>query len=124
MKWETRFSRFNLIIGLIFPVGKKGQLGKKILFYVLYVYDFLFFFPFLQLSTNISYIPYLILRHQLLCSPIRLPESNKLDRNRTGDSMGRLAFYSTNMAIICILLFNLFSTVYTAKVQKLPLFHF
>ena len=35
MKWETRFSTLNLIIRLIFPVGKKGQLGKKILFYVL-----------------------------------------------------------------------------------------
>ena len=43
MKWETRFSRLNLIIRLIFPVGKKGQLGKKILFYVLHVYDFPFF---------------------------------------------------------------------------------
>ena len=28
---------------MIFPVGKKGQLGKKILFYVLQVYDFPFF---------------------------------------------------------------------------------
>ena len=44
MKWETRFSRLNPIIRLIFPVGKKGQLGKKILFYVLQVYDIFFFF--------------------------------------------------------------------------------
>ena len=37
MSWTVRlilvtWSRPNLIIGLIFPVGKKGQLGKKILF--------------------------------------------------------------------------------------------
>ena len=91
MKWETRFSRLNLIIRSIFPVGKKGQLGKKILFYVLQVYDF----PFFQLSTKISYKPYLILRHQLLCLPIWLRESNKSDRNRTGDSMGHLASLNT-----------------------------
>ena len=87
MKWETRFSRLNLIIEFIFTVGKKGQLGKKFLFRVLHVYDF----PFLQLSTNFSYKPYLILRHQLLGSPEWLPESNKSDRNRTGDPMSCLA---------------------------------
>ena len=37
-----------------FPVGKKGQLGKKILLNVLQVYDFLF----TKLPTRISYKPY------------------------------------------------------------------
>ena len=50
MKWETRFSRLNLIIRSIFPFGKKGQLGKKILFYVLQVYNFPFFYNYQQTS--------------------------------------------------------------------------
>ena len=29
MKWETRFSTLNLIIRLIFPVGKKGPIRKE-----------------------------------------------------------------------------------------------
>ena len=37
------WSRTNLIIGLIFPVGKKGQLGKKILFNLLQVLRFSFY---------------------------------------------------------------------------------
>ena len=114
MRWETRFSRLNLIIGLIFPVGKKGQLEEK---FCLCTTSLRFSFFFLQLLTNISYKPYLIVRHQLLCLPIWLPESNKSDRNRTGDSMGCLA------TLNCIpptwrsfvLLFKLFSTVYTAR---------
>ena len=82
MKWETRFSRLNLIIGLTFPVGKKGQLGKKNSVSCTPSLQF-----FLKLSTNISYKPYLTLRYQLLCSTIWLPGSNKSDRNRTGDSI-------------------------------------
>ena len=87
IEWNGRqgFPDLIPIIGLIFPVGKKGQLGKKILFHVLQV------FRLSQLSTNISYKPYLVLRHQLLCSLTWLPESNKSDRNRTGDSIGHLA---------------------------------
>ena len=92
MKWETRFSRLNLIIGLIFPVGKKRPIRKKnsVLFTTSLRFSFFFFF-FYNYQQNISYKPYSILRHQLLCLPIWLPESNKSDRNRTGDSMGRLA---------------------------------
>ena len=116
MKWETWFSRLNLIIGLIFPFEKKGQLGKKILFYVQQVYNFPFFFLFfLQLSTNISYKPYLVLRNQLLCSPIWLPESNKSERNWTGDLMGHLASFNSIPPTSFVFLFKLVSTVYTAK---------
>ena len=68
MKWETRFSRLNLIIRLIFPVGKKGLIRKENIVLCRAYYKFTIFF-FSQLSTNISYKPYLILRHQLLCSP-------------------------------------------------------
>ena len=103
MKWETRFSRLNLIVGLIFPAGKRANYERKSCF-MYYKFTIFFFFIFLQLSTNISnsYKLYSILRHQLLCSPIWLPETNKSDRNRTGDSMSVLEFYSTNMSIICI----------------------
>ena len=119
MKWETGFSRLNLIIGLIFPIGKKGQSGKKILFYVLQIYDFPLFL--LQLSTNTSYEP---LRHQLVCSSIWLPESNKSDRNQTGDSMRRLA--SLNSIPPTWRSFVLFYSNYSvrSKQQNLPLFHF
>ena len=121
MKWETKFSRHNLIIGLI----EKGLIRKKIMFYVLQVYDLPFFTIINKL--NISYKPYLI-QHQLFCSPIWLPESNKSDRNRTGDSMGRLASLHsippTFRSFVCLFLFVcfffsfklfIFSTCYTAK---------
>ena len=49
MKWETRYARLNLIIGLIFfSIRKKGQLGKKILFKILQVKKYYF----LQFQTS------------------------------------------------------------------------
>ena len=38
----------------------------------------------------LPYRPYWILCHQFWCQPIRLPEDNKSDSNRTGDSVGHL----------------------------------
>ena len=128
MKWETRISRLNLIIGLIFPVGKKGPIGKENSVLCATSLRFAFFFLFfpLQLSTNISYKPYLILRHQLLCSPIWLPESNKSYRNRTGDSMGRLASLNyipqtcrSFVFFIQIIQYGIYSKIYLYFISEL-----
>ena len=49
-----KWSRPNLIIGLIFSRRKKGPIGKKILLNVLQVYGF----PFTKLPTHNSYKSY------------------------------------------------------------------
>ena len=114
--WQKNTYQTVSSVDWFFPseTSEKGSIRKETSVFFAY-YKFMIFF--LQLLTNISYKPYLILHNQLLCSPIWLPESNKSDRNRTGDSMSRLASLNSIPPTwqSFVFLFKLFSTVYTAK---------
>ena len=88
MKWETRFTRFNPIIGIDFSRWKNGQLGKKILFNVLQVWCFPLYNY--QQTSYIDPTEYYVIS----CDVHRygyVPENNESDKIRTGNSMDRLA---------------------------------
>ena len=63
----------NVIIGLIFPLEKKGQFGKKLLFNVLQVYGFPFTKTYPNQTVLNTWGKFNTTSHQLLCSSIWLP---------------------------------------------------
>ena len=71
-----------------FSSWKKGSFRKENSVLCTKSLRFSFFYNYQQTS-HISHLSYQ-LRHQLLCSPIWLPESNKSDRNQTADLTGCL----------------------------------
>ena len=103
-----------------FSRWKKGPIRKENSVLCTTSLRFSFFFynyqqtPYIFHLSQFSSLIFNTIRHQLFCSPIWLPESNKSDRNRTGDSMGRQASLNSIPPTWQIII-KLFSTVCTAK---------